>query len=286
MSAKIITVYWSHYDSGTNKTEVRCLLEVDTVADLPGRDDISGYRLTIGCVANIIDTAAVYKINSAGNWYIQEQGTDFYTKAETDSLIANSIESDVFAAGESIPDTADINDYSTPGIYTRDSVTNTGISNLPSAISTGFGFKLIVEYVSNGERLTQKIQPSWNRCIYYIRQRYRNTQPPDYDEGSAWSDWKPITPYGSIGTQIIISTNIRDLLPGFYFCTDSSLLQSATMPSDYTAANAVIEVTNTITTSRKRITLYPASFAPDIWVCTMSSGSNWSGWYKFTGTPV
>lgn len=88
MSAKIITVYWSHYNSGISKTEVRCLLEVDTVSDLPGMDDISGYRLTIGCVANIIDTAAVYKINSAGNWYVQEQGTDFYTKSQIDTMMA------------------------------------------------------------------------------------------------------------------------------------------------------------------------------------------------------
>lgn len=87
MSVKIVTVYWSHYNTGTNKTEVRCLLEVDTVSDLPGMDDISGYRLTIGCVANIIDTAAVYKINSAGNWYVQQQGTDFYTKSQIDSML-------------------------------------------------------------------------------------------------------------------------------------------------------------------------------------------------------
>lgn len=87
---KIITVYWSHYNAGIDKTEVRCLLECDTFSDLPGMDDIPGYRLTIGCVANIIDTAAVYKINSSGNWYIQQQGTDFYTKAETDALIQSS----------------------------------------------------------------------------------------------------------------------------------------------------------------------------------------------------
>lgn len=286
MSRKIIETFWSWYNAGIDRTEIRALIECDTLTDLPSPDAISGYRLTIGTTAHVIDTNAVYMMQSGGAWKVQSAGTDVYTKAETDALIASSIKSDVFAAGEAIPDTADINDYSTPGIYTRDSVTNTGISNLPATISTGFGFKLYVEYVSNGERLTQKVQPSWNRCIYYIRQRYRNTQPPDYEEGSAWSEWKPITPYGSIGTQITASTNIRDLAPGFYFCNDSSLLLSSTMPSDYTAANAVIEVTNTITTSRKRITLYPASFAPDIWVCTMSSGSSWSNWYKFSGTAV
>lgn len=88
MSVKIITQYWSHYNSGISRTEVRGVLEVDTLSDLPTMDGISGYRLTIGTIAHIIDTAAVYKMDSSGSWHVQEQGTDFYTKSQIDTMMA------------------------------------------------------------------------------------------------------------------------------------------------------------------------------------------------------
>ena len=88
MAVKLVTIYWSHYNDGISKTEVRGLLEVDTLADLPAPDDITGYRLTIGTEADIIDTAARYKMDSSGSWYVQEQGTDFYTKSEIDTMMA------------------------------------------------------------------------------------------------------------------------------------------------------------------------------------------------------
>lgn len=88
MSVKIVTQYWSHYNSGISRTEVRGVLEVDTLTDLPTMDGITGYRLTIGTIAHIIDTAAVYKMDSSGSWHVQEQGTDFYTKSEIDTMMA------------------------------------------------------------------------------------------------------------------------------------------------------------------------------------------------------
>lgn len=87
MSSKIIETYWQFWDSSLQKTLIRGVLIVDTVANLPGIDDITGYRLTAGCVADIIDTAARYKLNFDGNWYVQESGTDFYTKAQIDAML-------------------------------------------------------------------------------------------------------------------------------------------------------------------------------------------------------
>lgn len=102
MSVKLVTIYWSNYDSGVSKTLVRGLLQVDTLADLPGPDDITGYRLTIGTEADIIDTAARYKMDSSGTWYVQEQGTDFYTKAEIDTILQNMSMSSVGGTGKYI----------------------------------------------------------------------------------------------------------------------------------------------------------------------------------------
>lgn len=88
MSVKILQTYWQYYDSGISRVQIRCHMVVDTVSNLPGIDDISGFRLTVGSTADVIDTAAQYRLNFDGNWYVQQQGTDFYTRAQIDSMLA------------------------------------------------------------------------------------------------------------------------------------------------------------------------------------------------------
>lgn len=86
---KITDTYWSWYDPGIDKTIIRAHILCDTLSDLPANvDAISGYRLSIGCTADIIDTAARYRMDSSGSWHVQEQGTDFYTKSEIDTMMA------------------------------------------------------------------------------------------------------------------------------------------------------------------------------------------------------
>ena len=104
MAVKLVTIYWSHYNSGISRTEVRGLLEVDTLSDLPTPDAITGYRLTIGCEADIIDTAARYKMDSSGLWHVQEQGTDFYTKSEIDTMMAGKADTATTLSGYGITD--------------------------------------------------------------------------------------------------------------------------------------------------------------------------------------
>lgn len=90
MSRKIIETFWSWYNSGIDRTEIRALIECDTLTDLPSQDAITGYRITIGTKAHVIDTNAVYMMQSGGAWKVQSAGTDVYTKAETDALIQDS----------------------------------------------------------------------------------------------------------------------------------------------------------------------------------------------------
>jgi hypothetical protein len=211
--------------------------------------------------------------------YLSKEGLEhLWGKLKT--ILANKMErADVFGNGTSIPDTANLDDYKTPGAYTRDNTSNDGISNKP-ALDGGFGFKLTVEAVSNGERLIQKFYPSWNRCIYYVRQRYRNPTPSEHN---AWSDWKPIAPFGAPGTKILTQTAIKSLTSGMYFCSDSGLITDK--PSNYTAGNMVIEITNTITSTRRRIKIYPASSTP-FWICAETGTNTWSKWYMFEGVEV
>lgn len=88
MSRKIIQIFWSWYNSGIDRTEVRCMIECDTLTDLPSQDAITGYRLTIGTQAHVIDTNAVYMMQSGGAWKVQSAGTDVYTKAQIDTMMA------------------------------------------------------------------------------------------------------------------------------------------------------------------------------------------------------
>lgn len=88
MSRKIIQVFWSWYNSGIDRTEVRCMIECDSLTDLPGVNAITGYRLTIGTTAHVIDTNSVYMMQSGGAWKVQSAGTDVYTKAQIDTMMA------------------------------------------------------------------------------------------------------------------------------------------------------------------------------------------------------
>jgi hypothetical protein len=90
MSRKIIETFWSWYNSGIDRTEIRALIECDNLTDLPSQDALSGYRLTIGTTAHVIDTNAVYMMQSGGAWKVQSAGIDVYTRAETDALIQGS----------------------------------------------------------------------------------------------------------------------------------------------------------------------------------------------------
>ena len=51
---------------------VRVELDVDTAADLPAADSVSGYLLWQGSIAHDISTGDFYCIDSEGTWYAQD----------------------------------------------------------------------------------------------------------------------------------------------------------------------------------------------------------------------
>lgn len=273
MSVKLVTIYWSNYDSGISKTLVRGLLQVDTLADLPGPDDITGYRLTIGTEADIIDTAARYKMDSSGTWYVQEQGTDFYTKAQIDSMLSplitapQAIET-VYGLGEIIPDgTTNFDSYMTPGVYYSTNVIS------PATDAT----RLEVRYLNDVDKLIQTLYPLNSNGFYLTRVYYNNT----------WQPWRRVTPFGAVGTSIADGENIldRDRPIGRYYKT-SGLNTLTGLPSGFSSA-FYMDVVNTVGANRKHITLYPATAAlSGSFYTNLETGSGFGTWYKFDGTAV
>lgn len=275
MAVKIITIYWSHYNSGISRTEVRGLLEVDTLSDLPTPDAISGYRLTIGTEANIIDTAARYKMDSSGSWHVQEQGTDFYTKAEIDTMLLplitapQAIET-VYGLGTEIPSgVTNLDSYLTPGVY----YSNTAISPVNDA------FRLEVKQiaVSGTGAIQQDVYPLNPNGYYYTRVYYSST----------WQPWRKIATFGAIGTYISDGANIldRDRPIGRYY-KSSGLNTLSGLPAGFSDP-FYMDVVNTIGSNRKHITLYPAiASLSGSFYTNLETGSGFGNWYRFDGTQV
>lgn len=290
MSVKLVTIYWSNYDSGISKTLVRGLLQVDTLADLPGPDDITGYRLTIGTEADIIDTAARYKMDSNGTWYIQEQGTDFYTKAETDALI-QAAENYWFDRGVQIPAGSDFNDdlYKVPGIYYIASNADAGtISNRPATYG---GRLLVFPTIDNTMYLKHIYICNDDQGLIYTRRSL----------SVGWSSWICLTPdivAFSTGAAITATMdNPYDLNTlqtiGRYYFGGSSAPYLVNAPSDMSTAYGGEIIVDRIQLSnrfRQTILLNSNTHAGKRWERIAYTGTipnlTWSSWYRFDGTTV
>lgn len=187
MSVKMIDAEWSFYDSGVQKTLVRGVLLCDTASDLPGIDDISGYRLTIGSKATVIDTAAKYMMQSSGTWSIQDPANDVYTKTEIDTILQSyTTRNDAYGIDQQFAiDSAgdDLNLYQYPGNYYCISATIAGsLQNCPSSLP----FRMTVRTLNADNRFVQEItdgQPGTPVPHKYMRV---------YTSGG-WSSWYEYT---------------------------------------------------------------------------------------------
>lgn len=89
MSRKITQIFWSWYNSGISRTEIRAHIECDGPVDLPPNvDAIDGYRLTIGCTAHTINGDNSYMMASNGTWYVLRDDSTYYTIAQVNALLA------------------------------------------------------------------------------------------------------------------------------------------------------------------------------------------------------
>lgn len=60
--------------NGTGVFDMEALVYCDTVADLPGRFDITNHNLVIGCKAIIVSTGDKYYLSNNGTWMKDESG--------------------------------------------------------------------------------------------------------------------------------------------------------------------------------------------------------------------
>ena len=258
MSLKIIETYWSWYNPSLQLTEIRALIECDTLTDLPGINSITGYQLTIGTIAHVIDTNSTYKMQSGGAWKVQSAGTDVYTKAETDALFQSSKD-----YSDSLIDALDVPAVGGPTRYVYQiSESNGKISALSYAADT-----------TPTAGSTKLIQSAG----------VKNYVDTAVSGKAAVSD---IYGLGIMLSDVDLNTI---LIPGLYTCL--SVTAAATITNAPISGSAFrLEVKLINNANRVRQEFYPVS---DIAACYVRSytaasggGSSWKSWYLITGTPI
>lgn len=79
-----------------NRTVILGTLYCDTVADLPAQNAFTGFALSMGFRAVVINDNSVHRLNSTGQWVQIVAGNSTYTRAEIDTII-NGINADMLS---------------------------------------------------------------------------------------------------------------------------------------------------------------------------------------------
>lgn len=95
-----------------------------------------------------------------------------------------------FYRGEEIPENADLNTYTTPGIYYSPSRTRTPtISNIPSGVDSNFRLEVLYAGSTDSYYRVQKLKTTVGGDYEYVRVR----------NGSSWGAWKKILTEADLG---------------------------------------------------------------------------------------
>lgn len=79
-----------------NRTVIIGTLYCDTIADLPAPNDFTGFALSMGFRAVVINDNSVHRLNSVGQWVQIVSGNSTYTRAEIDNIV-NGINADLLS---------------------------------------------------------------------------------------------------------------------------------------------------------------------------------------------
>lgn len=190
---------------------------------------------------------------------------------------------DVFGPGEALTSGTDLNDITDEGAYYTTSISITG--SLVNSPFTANRIKLLVFRISTDSessiRCTQILLPQSSTLGFFIRHCVNGT----------WAEWIQysdiaITIYG-LGTPMLL-TETWDMfnLPVGKYYRQTQVSDVANIPTGMTSAFYCV-VENTISTNRRRITLYPCTAATvgEFYTC-LETSSGFSDWYKFNGEVV
>lgn len=262
-------------------TLIRAHIQVDTAAELPAVNAYSGYTLLMGSVADDISTGDSYKMQSDGTWVRQPVAqSDTYTTTQIDTLIDGRIP---FAETAEITSGADLDDYTTPGVYR---CTPTSVSNYPP--STAQCRLEIVEIDRNNGYMQQRAY-----CVgATTRIFYRNMAGVS---PVSWHPWTELRNYGNRGTAIAAGTDLDTLTTlGRYYTATTTIAQGTVHRPDYTAAgNTVytleVDYFNTASRYVQRLIacdVSTANFGTITEYIRMGTGAQWGSWYQQDSTPI
>lgn len=183
------------------------------------------------------------------------------------------------AAKESIAENADLNDYTTPGVYGA----TTAIATSGTSFPTTAGGTLRV-WSALGSIGTTYI------CQEYVD--WHNTSFRRYtaDGGTAWSSWRTLATQSWVesllfdaGTQLAGTETLTSLSIGNYEANSNSIaaaLQSVSSGNCPTDKNFSLRVYNRLSTPRKGLIITDSQ--GDVYIKQQSTASNWTDWVCLT----
>ncbi|MBO7450829.1 MAG: hypothetical protein J6U54_10705 [Clostridiales bacterium] len=203
-------------------------------------------------------------------WFVRVRHSDGWSRWHNE---------DAYGIGKTLTATDNLDNVKDPGRY---NFGGTAARTIGSAPAYGIGGELIVEVIQNSNRIRQTfyVNNAKGDAGYFYTRTYVSSNSGE------WSNWYRIDGFGTIGVSISNDTDITGLQTGRYY-KDSNVSTITGLPSDFTYAAFVLEVSATLLSTRRTMTLYPAGQDDDgVFYRRLETSAGWGPWYKYSGTVV
>lgn len=206
--------------------------------------------------------------------FLDKNGLTYLWSKLKELIGAKASVDDIYGLGPNsvIGNTDNLNSYETPGIYRRNSASNSNLVNCPV---TDAAFKLVVEYVNSDVRLRQSLYPLYDTATYYSRVKL----------STGWKEWRVFRDtFGlyKLGWTIPANADLNSYTtPGVYNSLDGTSITNTLSNCPITGYGFRLEVISTISDS---------SYAKQILIPNDDTGSHyvrrkrssdWSAWKVF-----
>lgn len=199
----------------------------------------------------------------------------------------------VFGGALTIPENADLNDYTDPGIY---AVPNNAVAGTLTHSPTSHGGRVVV-VSALGRRYTASTTNIYIRQIYETYDGTIYQRRADSSTGWAnlsWKNWNVFATQSYVdnllfdaGTELVGTETLTSLSIGKYEAKSinvAAALQSVATGNCPTGNNFSLIVYNRLSTPRKGLIITDSQ--GDVYVKQQSTASGWTSWMKLTSTAV